>query len=164
MFITEPSSTKNRSKARDPEMHPTKKGERWYHGLKGHTRIDAELGITHTLGRCAPNTAEINVAHSILLDTVKVVFADASFQGSDKRVEQARRVSHHQTWPWACASAKSGATMPMDRCRRRSESSRRAYLPGRGRVSEILCVRHTMKEGSMYAKQETAENGARPCL
>jgi IS5 family transposase len=28
-IISAPSSTKNRERARDPEMHPTKKGKQW---------------------------------------------------------------------------------------------------------------------------------------
>jgi transposase, IS5 family len=32
-IISAPSSTKNREKARDPEMHQTKKGNQWYFGM-----------------------------------------------------------------------------------------------------------------------------------
>ncbi len=35
-IIHAPSSTKNRQKARDPEMHQTKKGNQWYFGMKAH--------------------------------------------------------------------------------------------------------------------------------
>src|SRR5215472_7380612 len=35
-IISAPSSTKNAAKARDPEMHQTKKGNQWYSGMKGH--------------------------------------------------------------------------------------------------------------------------------
>jgi IS5 family transposase len=35
-IINAPSSTKNADKARDPEMHQTKKGNQWYFGMKGH--------------------------------------------------------------------------------------------------------------------------------
>ena len=34
-IISAPSSTKNRDRARDPEMHQTKKGNQWYFGMKG---------------------------------------------------------------------------------------------------------------------------------
>jgi IS5 family transposase len=33
-LIDAPSSTKNRKKERDPEMHSTKKGNQWYFGMK----------------------------------------------------------------------------------------------------------------------------------
>ncbi|MBW7657793.1 transposase, partial [Hydrogenophilus thermoluteolus] len=48
-IIAAPSSTKNRSGKRDPEMHQTKKGNQWYFGMKAHIGVDAETGITHTL-------------------------------------------------------------------------------------------------------------------
>ena len=35
-IIGAPSSTKNADKARDPEMHQTRKGKQWYFGLKLH--------------------------------------------------------------------------------------------------------------------------------
>jgi len=35
-IINAPSSTKNADKARDPEMHQTKKGNQWYFVMKGH--------------------------------------------------------------------------------------------------------------------------------
>ena len=39
-IITAPSSTKN-AKARDPEMHQTKKGNQWYFGMKAHVGVDS---------------------------------------------------------------------------------------------------------------------------
>ena len=35
-IIGVPSSTKNADKARDPEMHQTRKGQQWYFGTKLH--------------------------------------------------------------------------------------------------------------------------------
>jgi IS5 family transposase len=39
-IISAPSSTKNADKARDPEMHQTKKGNQWYFGMKAHIGVD----------------------------------------------------------------------------------------------------------------------------
>ena len=41
-IISAPSSTKNARKARDPEMHQTKKGNQWYFGMKAHSASTAE--------------------------------------------------------------------------------------------------------------------------
>ena len=38
-IINAPSSTKNADKARDPEMHQTKKGNQWYFGMKAHAHF-----------------------------------------------------------------------------------------------------------------------------
>ncbi len=48
-LIAAPSSTKNKDKARDPEMHSSKKGEQMYFGMKGHIGADAESGLVHTV-------------------------------------------------------------------------------------------------------------------
>ena len=38
-IIDAPSSTKNRKKERDPEMHQTRKGRQWYFGMKAHIGV-----------------------------------------------------------------------------------------------------------------------------
>jgi IS5 family transposase len=48
-IIGAPSSTKNKSKTRDPEMSSTKKGNDWFFGMKAHIGVDAESGVTHSL-------------------------------------------------------------------------------------------------------------------
>ena len=49
-IIAAPSSTKNRTGERDPEMRQTKKGNRWYFGMKAHVGVDAQSGLAHRLG------------------------------------------------------------------------------------------------------------------
>jgi IS5 family transposase len=46
-----PSSTKNRPKARDPEMHQTKKGHQWSVGLKAHIGVESRTKLIHSYGR-----------------------------------------------------------------------------------------------------------------
>lgn len=48
-IIDAASSTKNKAKARDPEMSSTKKGNDWYFGMKAHVGVDAASGIVHSL-------------------------------------------------------------------------------------------------------------------
>ena len=47
-IIEAPPSTKNEAKARDPEMHQTKKGKDWHFGMKAHVGTDLN-GLVHTL-------------------------------------------------------------------------------------------------------------------
>jgi IS5 family transposase len=47
--IDAPSSAKNKTVARDPEMSSTKKGDDWYFGMKVRTGIDVDSGTVHTL-------------------------------------------------------------------------------------------------------------------
>ncbi len=47
-IIHAPSSTKNKEKARDPEMHQTRKGKQWYFGMKIHIGTDANSNMIHS--------------------------------------------------------------------------------------------------------------------
>jgi transposase, IS5 family len=49
-IINAPSSTKNAKKARDPEMHQTKKGNQWYFGMKAHLGVDSRTKLIHAVG------------------------------------------------------------------------------------------------------------------
>ena len=48
-IIDAPSSTKNKARARDPEMSSTNKGNDWYFGMKAHIGVDVDSGVTHSL-------------------------------------------------------------------------------------------------------------------
>jgi IS5 family transposase len=86
-IITAPSSTKNKSKTRDPEMHQTKKGNQWYFGMKAHIGVDVASGVVHTVVGTAANDADINQTASLLHGREEAVFADAGYTGADKRPE-----------------------------------------------------------------------------
>src|ERR1700730_7065496 len=57
-IIHAPSSTKNASGERDPEMKQTRKGNQWYFGLKAHIGVDAKEGTVHTLVTTSANIAD----------------------------------------------------------------------------------------------------------
>jgi IS5 family transposase len=54
-IIGAPSSTKNADKARDPEMHQTRKGQQWYFGMKLHIGVDSQSGLAHSAVVTAAN-------------------------------------------------------------------------------------------------------------
>lgn len=86
-IIHAPPSTKNRDKARDPQMHQTRKGSQWYFGMKAHIGVDAESGLTHTVTTTAANVTEVD---KLLHGKEKAVYADAGYVGADKRVPARR--------------------------------------------------------------------------
>ena len=86
-IIAAPPSTKNKQKARDPEMHQTKKGNQWHFGMKAHIGVDVASGVVHTVVGTAANEADINQTASLLHGREKDVFADAGYTGADKRPE-----------------------------------------------------------------------------
>jgi IS5 family transposase len=87
-LISVPSSTKNDSGTRDPEMHQTKKGNQWYFGMKAHIGVDAESGLVHTVIGTAANVHDINAAAALLHGDETDVYADAGYQGIEKRCEE----------------------------------------------------------------------------
>jgi transposase, IS5 family len=87
-IISAPSSTKNENNSRDPEMHQTKKGNDWHFGMKAHIGVDAHSGAVHTLETIPANTADVTKGHSLLHGQERLVFADAGYQGIEKRTEE----------------------------------------------------------------------------
>jgi IS5 family transposase len=60
-IIAAPSSTKNRRKQRDPEMHQTKKGNQWYFGMKAHLGVDSQTKLIHSVAATVANVHDSQV-------------------------------------------------------------------------------------------------------
>lgn len=86
-LIAAPSSTKNKTGERDPEMHQVKKGNQWHFGMKAHIGVDADSGLVHTVIGTAANVNDVTQGHGLLHGEESVVFADAGYQGATKRPE-----------------------------------------------------------------------------
>ena len=84
-LIAAPSSTKNSTKSRDPEMHQTKKGNQWYFGMKAHIGVDADSGLVHTVRGTSANVSDVVEANSLLHGKEVDGYGDAGYQGADKR-------------------------------------------------------------------------------
>lgn len=93
-LISAPSSTKNASGERDPEMRQTKKGNNWYFGMKAHIGVDAASGLVHTVVGTPANVNDLNVAGRLLHGEEHVAFGDAGYQGVHKRPEAEGPVWH----------------------------------------------------------------------
>lgn len=86
-IIAAPPSTKNRAKARDPEMHQTKKGNQWHFGMKAHIGVDAASGLVHSLTGTAANVADIVESRHLLHGEETTAYGDAGYTGVAKRDE-----------------------------------------------------------------------------
>ena len=84
-IIAAPSSTKNATGTRDPEMHQTKKGNQWYFGMKAHIGADAGTGYVHSVSATAANVHDLDLIHALIRCDDEVVYADAGYQGAEKR-------------------------------------------------------------------------------
>jgi len=94
-IISAPSSTKNQSGQRDPEMHQTKKGNQWHFGMKMHIGADASSGLVHTVVTTPANVNDVTQGHALLHGEENLVFADAGYQGIEKREETCTDATWH---------------------------------------------------------------------
>ena len=87
-IIAAPSSTKNSTGERDPEMHQTKKGNQWHFGMKAHIAVDAQSGLVHTVTTTAANEADVEQVADLLHGKERDVWADSGYRGAQTRVNK----------------------------------------------------------------------------
>ena len=144
-ILSAPSSTKNREKARDPEMHQTKKGNQWYFGMKAHIGVDSQSGLVHTVTGTAANVADITETEKLLHGEERVVFLDAGYTGIEKRAEvKEKKVK----WLVAMKRGKLKA-MPEDRLKTLTGQLERAKASVRAKVEHAF---HVLKNLFHYRK------------
>jgi IS5 family transposase len=86
-LIAAPSSTKNASGERDPEMKQSQKGNQWFFGMKAHIGVDAESGLVHTVRGTAGSVNDVVEANALLHGQETEAFGDAGYQGAHKRAD-----------------------------------------------------------------------------
>ncbi|MBW7862773.1 MAG: IS5 family transposase [Rhodocyclaceae bacterium] len=80
-IISAPSSTRNRDRERDPEMHQTAKGRQWYFGMKAHVGVDSKTKFIHTILASAANVADRDALPHLLHGKETRVWGDQAYQG-----------------------------------------------------------------------------------
>ena len=78
-IIGAPSSTKNADKARDPEMHQTRKGQQWYFGMKLHIGVDSQSGLAHSAVVTAANVHYKHPLPDLLHGGEQRVYGDSAY-------------------------------------------------------------------------------------
>ena len=78
-IIGAPSSTKNADKARDPEMHQTRKGQQWYFGMKLHIGVDSQTGLAHSAVVTAANVHDKHPLPDLLHGAEQRVYGDSAY-------------------------------------------------------------------------------------
>jgi IS5 family transposase len=80
-IINAPSSTKNASKQRDPDMHQTRKGQQWYFGMKAHIGVDSKEKLIHAVVATAANVHDGAVLEDLLHGDETRVWGDQAYRG-----------------------------------------------------------------------------------
>lgn len=76
-IIAAPSSMKNSTKERDPEMHQTKKGNQWHFGAKAHIGVDSKEVIVHSVCTSAASVSDMHMLADLLHGEETKVWGDA---------------------------------------------------------------------------------------
>jgi len=113
-IIHAPSSTKNASGEREPEMHHTRKGKQWYFGLKAHIGVDSKEGVVHSVCTSAASVADKHMLPDLQHGEERKVWGDGGYQGQTEAIREAaphaqdgefaRQPTHprHSTRPGRC--------------------------------------------------------------
>ena len=86
-IISAPSSTTNKAGKRDPEMHQTKKGNQWYHGMKIHSGVDAGSGYIHTITGTSANIHDVEETAKLIREDDEIAYGDSGYSGAGRREE-----------------------------------------------------------------------------
>lgn len=129
-IIHAPTSTKNRNRQRDPEMHATRKGKQMYFGMKAHIGVDTASGLVHHVLGTAAHVSDVTVAHHLLQGGEQEVHAEAGYQGVMKRPEHWHRqvnwqICRHRIY---VLPGQEQAMLQAHRFRERAKASLRAKV------------------------------------
>lgn len=99
-IISAPPSTKNKDRARDPEMHQTKKGNQWFFGMKAHIGVDRRTKVIHAVAASAANVHDATCLGQLLHGEETEVWGDSAYQGQGaliaRHAPNARDMTHRR--------------------------------------------------------------------
>ena len=124
-IIGAPSSTKNADKARDPEMHQTRKGKQWYFGMKLHIGVDSQSGLAHSAVVTAANVHDKHPLPHLLHGSEQRVYGDSAYASQKALIRgkapQAKDFTNQRV-------KRKGEIDEVARAKNRSKSSIRARV------------------------------------
>ena len=80
-IINAPSSTKNKNKQRDPDMHQTRKGNQWFFGMKAHIGVDSKTKLIHSVVATPANVHDSVILGDLLHGEESRVWGDSAYAG-----------------------------------------------------------------------------------
>jgi len=91
-IIAAPSSTKNSTGKRDPQMHQAKKGNQWYFGMKVHIGVDSQSGLVHSASVTSANVHDSQQLPNLLHGEESRLYGDSAYRGKNQR-EQLKQIA-----------------------------------------------------------------------
>lgn len=93
-ILSAPTSTKNQSGSRDPEMKQTRKGKNWHFGMKVHVGTDPQ-GLVHSLVTTNAAQADIKQLPELMHGQERELYGDSAYwKEADRKAFQANRVRY----------------------------------------------------------------------
>jgi IS5 family transposase len=139
-IISAPSSTKNKAKSRDPEMHQTRKGKQWYFGMKAHLGVDSRSKLIHSVVATAANVHDSQVLDDLLHGEETRVWGDSAYSGQQAVLREYAPKAKDFTQK---KGSRYRSLSPDERARNRTKSKVR---------SKVEHVFHVMKRQFGYRK------------
>lgn len=87
-IINAPTSTQNKDKQRDPDMHQTRKGNQWYFGMKTHIGVDSKSKLIHSIAVTPANCHDSQVIEDLLHGEETRVWGDSAYAGQTELIKQ----------------------------------------------------------------------------
>ena len=125
-IIGAPSSTKNADKARDPEMHQTRKGRQWYFGMKLHIAVDSQTGLAHSAVVTAANVHDKHPLPELLHGEEQRVYGDSAY--ASQKVLIASTAPRAKDFTNKRVRKRSGEVDEAERSKNRNKSKVRARV------------------------------------
>jgi IS5 family transposase len=122
-IISAPSSTKNESGERDPEMKQTRKGNQWYFGMKAHIGVDSKTKLIHSVAATPANVHDSQALAHLLHGAETRVWGDSAYVG---QTEVIRRVAPHARDFTQAKANRHRALSDEERAKNRNKSKVRA--------------------------------------
>ncbi|MCP3668040.1 MAG: IS5 family transposase [Gammaproteobacteria bacterium] len=85
-IINAPTSTKNKEKSRDPDMHQTRKWNQWYFGMKAHIGVDSQTKLIHSVAVTPANVHDSQVLEDLLHGDETKLWGDLVYAGQKKKL------------------------------------------------------------------------------
>ena len=130
-LIGAPSSTKNADKARDPDMHQTRKGQQWYFGMKLHIGVDSQTGLSHSAVVTPANVHDKHPLPDLLHGNEQRVYGDSAYASQkaliSSKAPRAKDFTNQRT-------RRAGEVDEVQRAKNRNKSRVRA------RVEHVFAV------------------------
>ena len=124
-LINAPSSTKNQSGERDPEMKQTKKGNQWYFGMKAHIGVDSKTKLIHSVVATPANVHDSQALAHLLHGAETRVWGDSAYVGQTQVIRSVAPKARDFT---QAKASRNQALSAAERAKNRNKSKVRAKV------------------------------------